>query len=133
VPAVSLLGRTDGFLGNPKVRIELPDFLKDAAQLLMATGQRRRVDELVTAMNRAAEAAAPEARVLLVGAVKSMSVDDAVQIVRGGETSVTAFFSRKAREPIGQKFLAIVGVRRKGCRWLKSTMQWPAGQPAWAC
>ena len=108
IAAVSVLGRADGFLGNPKVRIELPGFLADAAKLLKATGQGRRVDELVTAMNRAAEAAVPEAKVLLVGAVKSMSVDDALKIVKGGETSVTQFFSTKTREPLGVKFLPIV-------------------------
>ena len=59
--AVKLLGRNDGFLGNPKVRIPLPGFLEDAARLLKATGQQRKVDELVTAMNRAAEAAVPQA------------------------------------------------------------------------
>lgn len=106
--AVSLLGRQNGFLGNPKVRIELPGFLKDAAKLLKATGQGRRVDELVTAMNRAAEAAVPEAKSLLIGAVKSMSVEDAVKIVRGADTSVTEFFSTKTREPLGQKFMPIV-------------------------
>jgi Protein of unknown function (DUF4197) len=106
--AVRSLGRSDGFLGNPKVRIELPGFLRDAANLLKFTGQGRRVDELVTAMNRAAEAAVPEARTLLVRAVKDMSVEDALRIVRGGDTSVTDFFSTKTREPIGQKFLPIV-------------------------
>lgn len=106
--AVALLGRNDGFLGNPKVRIELPGFLKDAARLLQATGQGRRVDELVTAMNRAAEAAVPEAKALLVAAVKSMSVEDAVKIVQGGDTSVTQFFSAKTREPLGAKFMPIV-------------------------
>jgi hypothetical protein len=106
--AVSLLGRSDGFLGNPLVRIELPAFMKDAGKLLKATGQRRRVDELVTAMNRAAEAAVPEARALLVWAVKSMSVEDGLQIVRGAETSVTEYFNAKTRTPLGQKFLPIV-------------------------
>ena len=106
--AVALLGRNDGFLGNPKVRIELPGFLKDAAKLLKATGQGARVDELVTAMNRAAEAAVPQAKALLVGAVKSMSVEDASKIVRGGETSATDFFSSKTREPLGVKFLPII-------------------------
>jgi hypothetical protein len=106
--AVDLLGRSDGFLGNPKVRIELPGFLKDAAKLLKATGQGQHVEELVTAMNRAAEAAMPQAKALLVGAVKSMSVDDALKIVRGGENSATAYFSAKTRGPIGQKFLPIV-------------------------
>jgi hypothetical protein len=106
--AVSLLGRNDGFLGNPKVKIELPGFLQDAAKLLKATGQSKRVDELVTAMNRAAEAAVPEAKTLLVSAVKSMSVDDAVKIIKGGDNSVTQFFSAKTREPLGVKFLPIV-------------------------
>jgi Protein of unknown function (DUF4197) len=106
--AVSLLGRSDGFLRNPKVRIELPGFLSDAAKLLRATGQGKRVDELITAMNRAAEAAVPEAKTLLVAAVTSMSVDDAVKIVRGGDNSVTQFFSTKTRQPLSVKFLPIV-------------------------
>ena len=106
--AVSLLGRKDGFLGNPSVRIELPKFLNDAAKLLKFTGQGKRVEDFVTAMNRAAEAAVPEAKALLVDAVKSMSVEDALQIVRGRETAMTQFFSNKTREAIGQKFLPIV-------------------------
>jgi hypothetical protein len=108
ISAVSLLGRTDGFLGNPKVRIPLPDALESAAKLLKLAGRSSKVDELVVAMNRAAEAAVPEARPLLVNAVKSMSVEDALRIVRGGETSVTEFFAGKTREPLGTKFLPIV-------------------------
>ena len=108
VAAVGLLGRTDGFLGNPQVRIPLPGFLADAAKLLKATGQQKRVDELVTAMNRAAEAAVPEAKALLVSAAKSISVDDALKIVKGGDTSVTDYFVGKTREPLGEKFLPIV-------------------------
>jgi hypothetical protein len=108
VAAVGLLGRADGFLGNPKVRIPLPGFLEDAAPLLRAAGQQRRVDELVTAMNRAAEAAVPEAKTLLVNAVKSMSVSDAQQILTGGDDAATQFFARRTREPLGTKFLPIV-------------------------
>ena len=108
VAAVGLLGKTDGFLGNPKVRIPLPGYLQDAAKLLKATGQGKKVDELVTAMNRAAEAAMPEAKALLVATVKSISVEDAVKIVRGSDTAVTEFFARKARTPLGEKFLPIV-------------------------
>ncbi len=108
VAAVGLLGRTDGFLGNPKVRIPLPGILEDAARLLKATGQQRKVDELVTAMNRAAEAAVPQARGLLVATAKAISVEDAVGIVRGGGTSVTDFFARKTRLPLFEQFLPIV-------------------------
>lgn len=109
VAAVNQLGRTDGFLGNPKVRIDLPGPLKQASKLLKATGQGARLDELVTAMNRAAEAAVPQARTLLVNAAKSMSVEDALRIVQGGDTSVTDFFARKTREPLTTQFLPIVG------------------------
>ena len=108
VAAVGLLGRNGGFLDNPKVRIELPGYLKEAAKVLKYTGQQRRVDELVTAMNRAAEAAVPEAKALLVNAVKAMSVEDGRQILSGGDNSATQFFANKTRAPLGIKFLPIV-------------------------
>jgi hypothetical protein len=106
--AVSLLGRKDGFLGNDKVRIPLPGFLEDASRLLKTFGQGKRVDELLTAMNRAAETAVPMAKDLLVGAVKSMSVTDAKKILTGGDTSVTDFFAGKTRAPLGLQFLPVV-------------------------
>ena len=59
VMAVAALGKTDGFLGNPKVRIPLPGYLEDASKLLRNFGQGRRIDELTTSINRAAEAAVP--------------------------------------------------------------------------
>lgn len=108
VAAVDLLGKSDGFLGNPKVRIPLPGFLEDAAKLLRNFGQGGQIDELVTSMNRAAEAAVPQAKDLLVGAVKSMSVTDAKNILSGGSTSVTGFFAEKTRAPLGVKFLPVV-------------------------
>jgi len=106
--AVALLGRPDGFLGNPKVRIPLPGYLEDASRLLKNFGQGRRIDELVTAINRAAEAAVPMGKDLLVGAVRSMSVNDAKNILTGGDTSVTAFFAEKTRVALGVKFLPVV-------------------------
>jgi len=106
--AVSALGRPDGFLGNPQVRIPLPGYLEDAAKMLRMAGQQRRVDELVTAMNRAAEAAVPDAKSLLAGAVKSLTVSDARAIVTGGDDSVTRFFAEKTRAPLAERFYPIV-------------------------
>lgn len=106
--AVSVLGRTDGFLGDPRVKIPLPGHLNDAAKLLRAIGQGHKVDELIIAMNRAAEAAVPMARPLFVSAIKAMSVEDAVKVVRGGSTSVTDFFAGKTRLPLVERFLPIV-------------------------
>lgn len=106
--AVALLGRTDGFLGNPQVRIGLPGYLNDAAKVMKSLGQGRRIDELVTAINRAAEAAVPMGKDLLVNAVQTMTVTDARNILTGGSTSVTSFFADKTRAPLGQRFLPVV-------------------------
>ncbi len=106
--AVSLLSKPGGYLDNPKVHIPLPGFLEDGAKLLRVMGQQAKVDELVTAMNRAAEAAAPQAQTLLVNAVKAMSVQDALKLVRGSETAVTDYFAGKTRKPLSKTFLPIV-------------------------
>jgi len=106
--AIALLGKADGFLGNPKVRIPLPGYVEDASKILKNFGQGKRIDELVTSINRAAEAAVPMGRDLLVSAVRSMNFNDAKNIVQGGETSVTNFFAEKTRPPLGMKFLPVV-------------------------
>ena len=50
----------------------------------------------------------PQAKALFVATVKAMSVEDALAIVRGGDTAVTDFFARKTRTPLGEEFLPIV-------------------------
>lgn len=106
--AVAALGRPDGFLADPKVRIALPAGLKEAEKLLAATGQRARLDELVVGMNRAAEQAVPQAKALLTQAITAMSVEDGVRIVRGGDDAVTRYFSGKTRAPLIERFTPIV-------------------------
>ncbi len=106
--AIGQLGQLNGFLGNEKVRIPLPRQLQDAEQMLRTFGQGGRLDELVTTMNRAAEAAVPMAQELMLGAVRGMTVADGKKILGGGETSVTTFFADKTRLPLGQKFLPVV-------------------------
>ena len=106
--AVSLLGKADGFWGNDAVRIPLPDWLHKAETALRFLGKGRDIDDLKLGVNRAAEQAVPQAKTLLVGAVRSMSVQDAKGILSGGENSVTQFFKGKTEKPIGEKFLPIV-------------------------
>ena len=106
--AVGALGVQDGFLGNPKVRIPLPGWLHGAEKILKAIGQRKQVEELEVAMNRAAENAVPLARELLVNAVKNIGVGDAKRILTGGDTSVTEFFVARTREPLSVRFLPVV-------------------------
>ena len=106
--AVQLLGRTDGFLGNPQGRIPLPKALQDVSKLLSAFGYRKQLEELEVSMNRAAEQAVPMAKNLLVDAVKHLSVADAKKILAGSETSVTEFFADKTRTPLTGTFLPVV-------------------------
>lgn len=107
--AVAALGREGGFLDHPQLRIPLPGALEKAARLLKATGQGKRVDALVLAMNRAAEQAVPAAKDLFVQTVKRLSVEDALRLVRGsGDDAVTRFFEDKTRAALGERFLPIV-------------------------
>nr|WP_315475705.1 DUF4197 domain-containing protein [uncultured Undibacterium sp.] len=106
--ALQKLGVADGFLGNDKVKIPLPSMLEKARPLLKLSGQSKQLDELVVAMNRAAESAVPMAKPLLMDAVKSMSVTDAKNILSGGDTSVTNFFREKTSVSLSAKFLPLV-------------------------
>ena len=106
--AVEMLGKQDGFLGNPKVKIPLPESAQKVEGLLRGLGMGKQADELVTAMNRAAEAAVPQARTLLVNSIKQMSVEDAKGILSGGEDSATQYFRRTTSGPMAEKFKPVV-------------------------
>jgi len=106
--AVSKLGVTDGFLGNNKVKIPLPDALKRVESGLRMFGMQKQADELVTAMNRAAEQAVPEAKALFVSAVKNLSLQDAKGILTGGDTAATEYFRKATSGQLTEKFLPIV-------------------------
>ena len=108
ISAVKLLGVENGFMNNAKVRIPLPGYLEKAAKTMKMLGMKKQVDELELAMNRAAEAAVPEAQTLLVDAVKTMSVTDAKNILTGGQTAGTEYFKGKTKTPLQGKFLPIV-------------------------
>lgn len=106
--AVGKLGAVDGFMGNAKVKIPLPDTMKKAEKAMRMFGMGKQADELVLRMNRAAEAAVPEAKALLVDSVKKMSVDDAKKILTGSDDAATQYFKKTTSGPMAQKFLPIV-------------------------
>lgn len=106
--AVGKLGATDGFFGNPKVKIPLPDSLKKVEKGMRMFGMGKQADELTLRMNRAAEAAVPEAKALLVDSVKKMTVQDAKNILTGGDDAATQYFKKTTSEPLAVKFLPIV-------------------------
>lgn len=106
--AVGKLGVENGFFGNTRVKIPLPESLQKVEGLMRAMGMKRQADELELAMNRAAETAVAEATPLLVDAVKQMSVQDAKGILTGSETSATDYFRRTSADALGRKFLPVV-------------------------
>lgn len=107
--AVSNLARKDGYLGNDKVRIPLPDSLQKADKAMRRLGMGKYSDELVTAMNRAAEAAVPEAKTLFVVAIRKMTVSDAKNILTGSDDAATKYFRKNTEAVLAAKFKPIVG------------------------
>ncbi len=106
--AVGKLGKTDGYLGDIRVRIPLPEPLAKVDGALHRFGLGKYGDDLVVTMNRAAEAAVPEAKALIWNAVKEMSIQDAKNILTGGNTAATEYFRGKTTQPLTEKFLPIV-------------------------
>src|ERR1700726_3595558 len=106
--AVGKLGVTDGFLKNPQVKIDLPPKLAKAEGMMRMLGAGGQLDDLVTSMNRAAEAAVPESKVLLKQALKQMSVEDAKRILTGGDDAATQFFKQVTYAPLKEKFTPII-------------------------
>lgn len=97
VAAVLRLGRTDGYWGDPVVRIELPDPLDDVQRGLRPLRASGMLDDLHLRSNRAAEAAAPQARQIFIDAIRTFTIDDIVGVVRGSETAGTQLLSARTR------------------------------------
>ncbi|TIH09473.1 DUF4197 domain-containing protein [Pseudomonas leptonychotis] len=106
--AVQQLGKPGGFSNNPDVRIELPGNLGKAAKTMKMMGMGAQVDQLEASMNKAAEAAVPQAQALLVESVKKMTVQDAKSILAGPQDSATQYLNKTSREQIRAQFLPIV-------------------------
>ncbi|MFB0935304.1 MAG: DUF4197 domain-containing protein [Propionivibrio sp.] len=106
--AVGQLGKKDGFLGDKRVRIPLPESARSVEKAMRTFGMKKQADELIETMNRAAEMAVVEAKPILTNAVKNMSFDDARGILTGGEDAATQYFRRTTSNDIAARFLPIV-------------------------
>lgn len=106
--AVDRLGVTDGFLGNPKVKIPLPGALQKVEGVMRTMGMSKHPDNLIVAMNRAAEKATAEAAPLIVEAVENMPMEDAGKILAAGDDAATQYFRSTMSEELMQKFLPVV-------------------------
>jgi hypothetical protein len=105
---VARLGVEDGFFRNGSVKIALPPSLRSVEAVMRSIGMGPQANELVLRMNRAAEAAVPQARALLVDATRKMSVQDAKGILTGGDDAATQYFKRATSEPLAKQFQPII-------------------------
>lgn len=102
--AVAEVAKPDGYFGNQLIKILLPDKVQQAANILGTLGYQQQVDEVVLAMNRAAEKAAPKAAGFFGDAIRQMTVEDAKGILGGGDTAATEFFEKKTRSQLFAAF-----------------------------
>lgn len=98
------LGAKNGYFGDAKIRIPLPGVLGEAQKRLKPFGMSGVLDDLQLRMNRAAESAAPTARKLVVDAVSSMTIEDALGVLRGGDTAATDYLRKKTEPSLRKAF-----------------------------
>ena len=89
---VAQLGTAGGFANDPAVHIPLPASLIKARDLASKVGLEGRFDDLEARLNRAAETATPRAKALFLGAIRSMTVEDARGILAGADDAATEYF-----------------------------------------
>jgi hypothetical protein len=118
--AVGYLGVRDGFWLNRAVNIPLPDSLRKVEKSLRTFGQGKVVDDFHLSLNRAAEAAVPEAAAIFGDAIRGMTLTDASRILNGPNNAATEYFRSRTSgaltarfEPIVAKATASVGATRK--------------------
>lgn len=108
VKAVLQLNREDGFFKDAFYKILLPPDAKKIENTLRDLGMSKMVDKAILQINRAAEDAAGFAKPIFVDAIKSMTISDAIGLVRNGDTSATHFFREKTTDKLIAAFLPVI-------------------------
>ena len=107
--AVSSVSAVDGYLGNPEIKIPLPEPVEKVEKALRMVGYGDELDAFEVSMNRAAEAAAPQAKELFWDAVAQMQIEDAKKILNGRENEATLYFKDKTYSRLQELFKPVVG------------------------
>ena len=105
---VNVTGRTDGYFGNPAIKILMPEKLRTLEKAMRAVGFGARVDEFVLSMNRAAERAAPSAKQIFWDAITEMSFDDSRKILSSSDTAATDYCKSKTTDKLAAAFRPIM-------------------------
>lgn len=105
---VDQLGKSDGFWKDEAIQIALPGPLQKVDKTLSKFGLGSLTDGVKEKMNRAAEAAVPEAKELFMNAVSEMSITDAANILRGPDDAATQYFRGRMGEDLRTRMRPIV-------------------------
>ncbi len=106
--AIAALGKENGYFADPRRKIGLPKNFAKAERILRSLGHGKKVDDLVLAMNRAAETAAPRAQGLVLDAVQKMTVNDAKSVLTGGDSAATDYFRKTTESQLAETLLPVV-------------------------
>ena len=106
--AVNRLSQVDGYFGNAAVKILMPSSIQKVADVARMAGYQKQVDEFILSMNRAAEAAAPQAARHFGDAIRAMTLDDVRGVLTGGDTAATEFFRRTTHDKLYAAFRPVV-------------------------
>jgi len=117
--AIGLASRPDGYFANLLIKILMPEKLKNVERALRLVGAGKMINEFILGMNRAAEKAAPLAKDIFLDALRGMSIQDAVGLLRGGDTAATDFFKLSTsdrliiafRPPITESMQSVGAIR----------------------
>lgn len=104
----SLLSQTDGFFANAALKILLPPEAQKVETTLRKIGMGKLVDDAVLSMNRAAEDASKQAAPIFVNAIKQMSFQDALGILKGSDTAATAYLKGRTTSQLTAAFRPVI-------------------------
>ncbi len=102
------LSGVDGFFKDAAIKILMPPEAVKAEQKLRGIGLGSQVDDAILTMNRAAEDAAKSATPIFVNAIKSMSIQDAVGILKGGDFAATDYLKSKTTSQLTEAFRPVI-------------------------
>lgn len=106
--AIGTLGVLDGFFGNSLVQIPLPKVLQDVQSFMKPIGADGLLVELQQQLNRGAEKAAPVAKDIFLGAIRDLTITDAINIVRGPDNAATEYLQGRTSTRLAQLFSPIM-------------------------
>src|SRR5689334_14947079 len=106
--ASSRLSASDGFFKDAVVKVLMPEEAKKAEKKLRSLGMGKMVDDAILSMNRAAEDASKSAAPIFINAVKQMSIQDAVGILRGSDFAATDYLKGKTTSSLTEAFRPVI-------------------------